>query len=410
MENKNIVRIVTCSGSCQLITAISILNYRDEKYLYCNSSNQDYLIIYGLGQKNDGLFAEFIAKLASNLHKWEKIIYITPSQIQLLISNLSNYKPKELFSIVHSWTGISEADEIYCNFNWLFENRLFMNAYSYATRICYGDSIGIYYALPFDERHQNKNFIKQDYLIKKYLRNIKNNVFEIYNKFKEYLQISTRLTPIDFDYYYLYLHGVIGDTPPITAIIPPCQNLHNTITSIEPIFDKFILEKVAILIKKFTINILLTSCLSEANRMSEDDEVSAYYQYMESLGINHNSILIIKPHPRDSISKLEKIRKRFRNLFQEIIILNQSDLFFLPFEIFFYAAFVKTGLTTNSKIRLIAFSSACISLKFLYGVECHIGFGKDICTEYFKPEYLQTRLSHERELITALSNLKDNKL
>lgn len=401
-------RIVTCSGSCQIITAISILEYRSDRYASHNDAYENYLVIYSLGQKDDLKFANFITELAINLYSWEKIVYISPFQIQELMSNISNYSPKDIFSLIYKWVGLSYTDELYCNFNWLFENRLFMHAYKSATKICYGDSIGIYYSVPFDQRNQDNLFLDRRFLpnFSLYLQNLKANLLKIYRFLRNILNISMILNPLNFDFYYLYLNGVIGDTPPKKAIVPPSQILASKFARLHKLVDRSLVQNITVLAKKFPINILLTSCLSEANRMTEDDELLAYSQFINKLAINYNSILVIKPHPRDSSSKLNKIHEYFGNYFQEVIVLSQSSLFFLPFEVFFYSTFVETGLINDkTRIKIIAFSSACLSLKFLYGVECHIGFGTEIIQQYFKPEYVIPRLNHEAELLTALSKL-----
>ncbi|NEQ63245.1 MAG: hypothetical protein F6K53_40250, partial [Moorea sp. SIO4A1] len=67
MTNPKLVkRIITCQGSIQLVTALSVLSYRQKEQHKLNIEYQNYLIIYDLytppGQIDK--FAEFVKKMA----------------------------------------------------------------------------------------------------------------------------------------------------------------------------------------------------------------------------------------------------------------------------------------------------------------------------------------------------------
>jgi hypothetical protein len=150
------------------------------------------------------------------------------------------------------------------------------------------------------------------------------------------------------------------------------------------------------------VSVLLTSNLSEASRMSLKNEISAYRQFLISEGIKQNSMLVIKPHPRDDINKIQKLKHALSNLYTEILVLSEPDLFFLPFEVFFAEAFVKPDLTLTNEVRVFATSSACLSLRLLFNVPSVVGFGEHITPQFFYKEYVTGRLKHELQLNSVI--------
>ncbi|WP_322505922.1 hypothetical protein [Chroococcidiopsis cubana] len=142
---------MACQGSIQLITALSALTCREKEQQGTNVEYDNYLVIYDLRtpENQSNTFANFIKKMAEEVCTWQKIVYIQPEQMQALQAklnlvrlNLSNIQ--QVFSLVHKLTGISSADEIYLSKNYDIWDRLLLNVYESAKKICYGDSIGLY--------------------------------------------------------------------------------------------------------------------------------------------------------------------------------------------------------------------------------------------------------------------------
>lgn len=88
---KVLKRLVTCQGSIQLVTALSVLSYREkEQQLGCEYEN--YLVIYDLyaplGQID--AFAAFIRRMAELICDWKEIAYINPEQMNAIAGKLDS--------------------------------------------------------------------------------------------------------------------------------------------------------------------------------------------------------------------------------------------------------------------------------------------------------------------------------
>src|SRR5262249_14731364 len=128
--------------------------------------------------------------------------------------------------------------------------------------------------------------------------------------------------------------------------------------------------------------ILLSSTFSEAgSRMTRENEIAAYSEFIQSQGVPNNSVLLIKPHPRDDNFKIQQLRSALEGQFTHIIVLSEPNLFFLPFEVLFMAVFLEPAQTRD--VRILTFSSACLLLQYLFNAPCHIGFGQTITRKFF---------------------------
>ena len=400
MANPQLVkRIITCQGSIQLITALSVLNYRQKEQKNLNQEYEDYLVIYDLytppGQIEE--FANFIKKMAQLVHEWKAISNINPTQIDAISNQLATSSPRKIYGIVHQLVGTNSADEIYLCRNWQFGNQLLINTYKSAEKICYGDSVGIYFfsnakGLFAASTPQKLNFGS----------NIKKQIKTVISKVKEKLQLKTVLKNVEFDIGYLLLPDIMGELPPMKTVVLDKLDLLQTFEKLRELIDVDYISHLRAKIDYSPILILLTSNFSEAQRMSEEDEINAYRQFLSSQKIEPNTILLIKPHPRDGNIKIQKLQSALSDLFTNILVLSEPHLFFLPFEILFAQVFLQSDMSVRENIRVLTVSSACLSLKLLFNVPCVVGFGEEITPNFFYENYVVGRLEHEAYLKKAI--------
>ncbi|WP_424096524.1 polysialyltransferase family glycosyltransferase [Moorena producens] len=405
MTNPKLVkRIITCQGTIQLVTALSVLSYREKQQKDLTIKYQDYLVIYHLysppGQIDE--FAAFIKRIAELVGEWHKIVYITPEQLSDIESRLDYSSPSKIFRIVHEMVGTNRADEIYLCRNWMFGNKLLINSYKSALKICYGDSIGFYFsvkskALFADKPEPKPNLIR--YIEKKQkalVRKIKTSLRLI-----TYLKIRPK-----FDIGYFVLPEAFGESPPMKTVTLNKVWLLDTFQKLRGLVNPEYVLQFRKTIAESPVSILLTSNFSEARRMSLENEIAAYREFLITEGIEPNTVLVIKPHPRDDNVKLQKLEDALSELFDKIIILSEPDLFFLPFEVFFAEAFLPLDSRVNNQPRVFAVSTACISLKLLFNVPSIVGFGEQITSKLFYENYAAGRLEHEQELRAAINNVE----
>lgn len=400
MTNPKLVkRIITCQGSIQLVTALSVLNYREKEQQGLNIEYDNYLIIYDLytppGQIEQ--FADFIKKMAQSFHQWKAISYINPQQIDAIYNKLDSSSPGKIYDMVHQLVGTKSADEIYLCRNWQFGNQLLINTYKSAETICYGDSIGIYFS-----SNASGLFAASTPPQLNFGSYIKKKIQAVISKVKEKLQLKTSLKTINFDIGYFVLPDILGESPPMKNITLDKSQLLETFEKFRRLLDINYIQQFQEKIENFPVSILLTSNFSEAGRMSEEDEITAYRQFLLDRHIEPNTILVIKPHPRDSNIKIQRLQSTLADLFSDILVLSEPHLFFLPFEILFAQVFLQSDMTVRNNIRVLTFSSACLSLKLLFNVPCIVGFGDHITTKIFYEDYMLGRLKHEQYLRAAI--------
>ncbi|PIG93897.1 polysialyltransferase family glycosyltransferase [Gloeocapsopsis sp. IPPAS B-1203] len=402
MSQKTIKRLVACFGSIQLVTALSVLNYRaKEQQLNCNY--EDYLVITPLfapqGQNEE--FAAFIQKMANSIYSWKKIVYLSLEQIKTLTDKVNTSSLSEVAKSVHNLVGIENPDEIYFSRTWNTENQLLMNVYESAEKICYGDGIGIYFShtafLPQNTSQEAALSLSNLY------KNVKKQIKGVLPKKKKFRKQ-------EFDIGYFSLPYAFGEVPPMETVVLDrsvyLKNFQTLRKALDDLIDADYINKLKAVIQNYSVSILLSSNFSEAHRMPREREVKAYREFLLTQGIPPNSILLIKPHPRDSKQKILQLQAELNDLYAKIILLNEDFLFYLPFEVLFMELFLKFDLTQSQSPKIFTFSSACLTLEFLFDAECIVGFGKEVVEKYFYPEHIEGRIKHEVDLQSTISEVR----
>ncbi|MER3436037.1 MAG: hypothetical protein C4288_22380 [Leptolyngbya sp. ERB_1_1] len=395
-------RIITCQGSIQLITALSAMFYRERSQ---HTTYQNYLVIYELyaPDQQHHEFAAFIQRMAQAVCDWEAIVYLTPEQLDAIGYQLDSTPPHRIYGTVHQWIGLDHTDELYLCRNWQFTNQLLSNAYPSASRICYGDAIGLYFSEHSAVVHRPSTPPPTpDQLLDWAWWKAR----AYWHQIREQLKLKTKLYSMPFEVGYFVLPEIFGETPPMPIVKLDPSNLLTLFEQFTSFVDAAQVAEVQTAIASLhglpdnpPVSVLLTSNFSEGDRLPQEDEIKAYREFLISHKILPNSVLVIKPHPRDDLDKIYRLKESLSGFYQKIIILTDPNLFFLPFEIFFLKVF------QNSNIRVFAFSSACLSLKLLFDVPSFIGFGTDLTTHYFNPEFVAARLEHEQILHQAIEQL-----
>ncbi len=413
LSRKLVKRLVACNGSIQLVTALSVLSYREKEQQELNCQYENYLVITPLwapqGQADE--FAAFIEKIARSVCPWKKIVYIPLEQIGKLANILSTFNLSSTSQQIHELLEVESPDEIYLARNWKFENQLLMNVYESAEKICYGDGIGIHlsqsaFLLPRSPK-SSMGYLEIAY---KYLK--KNIQVVLFQKKKyRYKNIETLLEEKEFDLGYFSLPAAFGELPLMRTVVLD-KNIYLEIfeklrKKLGSLTNTDFINRVRLDIQAAPTSILLTSNFSEAaGRMSLEDEVTAYREFLEAQEVPKNSVLLIKPHPRDSKLKALKLKSALSDLYSDIFLLVDEILFYLPFEVFFMEVFLNPHLPKLQIPKIFTFSSACLTLEFLFNAECIVGFGSDIIKKFFYEEHIASRIKHEADLLSTILEIR----
>lgn len=399
---KTIKRLVVCFGSIQLVTVLSVMSYREKTQKDLNLQYENYLLITPLfapqGQSEE--FAALIEKMARSLCSWKKISYMPLEQKQTLTKKVKQSGLSKVAASVREFIGSRNFDEVYLAHEYDFEDQLVMNIYQEAEKICYGNGIGIYTA--------QTAFPKANLL-----RDSRNYLDLLYRASKEKIRQLLPKRSLDVqkpDIGYFSLPFAFGQEPEIPTVVLNRDVYRET-------FEK-LRAKIAELIDINYINCLrakiqsptttlLTSNFSESGRISPENEIAAYREFLLTQGISNNEILLIKPHPRTSKEKLLQLKSALSDLYTDIILLAEDFLFYLPFELIFMEIFLNPELPKLPEPRVFTFSSACLTLELVLETRCTLGFGDALVKKFFYSDHIESRIQHETDLQSTIQEIRN---
>jgi hypothetical protein len=282
-----------------------------------------------------------------------------------------------------------------------------LNVYRDAWKVCYGDSIGIYFSEAYFSPAVAKNGRPLKAVVRQQLTRIKHSLKS---------RLTGRETPlngvvldeIEFDIGYFLLPEILGETPPMKTRLVSKQTTEEIFRKLARALDpEQVVARYGYLAKVQAV-ILMTSNFSEASRMSAESELVAYREFLEKLQLPRESTLIIKPHPRDGEEKVRELGRRLGDMFANVVLLMDLNLFFTPFEVFLIQIFFGEGDETPGNLKIITFSTACLSLPILFNIRPIIGFGNEIVRTLFFENYISGRVQHEHDLSSAMQTLADS--
>lgn len=375
---------------------------------------EDFLVVYDLYAPHGQLeaFAAFVKKMALAVCNWKAVIYLTPEQMDQFAASLDISTKPTVFARVHELIGITKADEIYLCRNWQFGNRLMIHTYRKAEKICFGDGIGFYFSEAYFSPAVVNNGMGLKSLVRGKLRRLRNSFRARVSPVAPQGAVSKAgdsavLGEVNFDIGYFLLPDILGEKPPMKTRLVSKQVTEGIFRKLASALDAGENADRFEYISRVPTVILMTSNFSEAARMSHANEIVAYRIFMKQLGFPRESTLIIKPHPRDGEEKIKELGRALGDLFAEVILLTDPNLFFVPFEIFLMQTFRGENERALRDLKIVTFSSACLSLEVLFNLGPIIGFGSGLVSKFFYETYARGRIRHEHDLALALRKLAE---
>jgi len=371
---------------------------------------EDYLVIYDLFAPKSQLpqFASAVKRMAAALHEWKSIVYISREEMEALDHELSVANKPQIFARVREMVGVNHAEEIYLCRNWQFGNSLLLHTYRGAWKVCYGDSIGIYFSESYFSPAVPRNGQPLTTVVRRQLsrlkHGLKNRITGVPHENAELRGVDV-LDEIHFDVGYFLLPAILREIPPMpTKLVDKTTTAQLFRELARALNPAQVAEQYGYLAKVPTV-ILMTSNFSEAERMPAEKEIAAYRTFLEALRLPRESVLVVKPHPRDGAEKIQIVGRTLRDLFSDVVLLTDPNLFFMPFEVFLLQAFLGENDEAPRGLKIITFSTACLSLPVLFKLNPIIGFGSELVKTSFFENYITGRLRHEEDLHLAVQTL-----
>lgn len=367
-------RLITCQGSAQLVTALSVIAARDRD---SGLTSNDFLVIYGLAvsKSQEQEFVVQLKNIANTIHPFRHMSFLTDEELDTLWKQ--SFTGETARHYLNDLIGTNSIDEVYVVRDWQKGNELILKSFPHAKHICYGDSVGVYFS-------QSQSIF---YRLITRLREVLKGIECILRK-----QSPSNYNKIDL--CYLLLPNAFS-TPPCSEVIQtdPKYLIH-TYEKMLPLikngWNAYIKEKVG----NEHVWVFMGSNFTEQGLMTLDQEISAYRQWMLSLApVTKRYKLLIKSHPRDMPLKQKKMIEALKDDFLEIISIDEAASAYLPVEV------LLLKLQEYAKhVECLCVSTACLGSSLVLGIPTRIGIGSSLVSRYFPKKTRSTRIAHEIQL------------
>ncbi|XZE19808.1 polysialyltransferase family glycosyltransferase [Pirellulaceae bacterium SH449] len=401
------VRIVACQGAVQLASAIAAMRTtRDSGLLKTQLGNRcvNHLFIHDLSAPEGQIdeFAVCIRDLAEKLENWGSIHIIKTSDV-VRIQGLIREKKLDLTTLFAQEFGLTRCDELYVGQNnknfpvWLRQ------AMPNAWKTCFGDGIALNFTNSYFRPKEFSAAQTNLPWFKKAERKAKSLMRSFFSRSSVQ---DTAEKP--FDSHCLLLKNLFDEHLDSVLMIDP-QIFRDVFDIFGEDFKTKAPETHSALVGLNSVPghnvVLLTSNFSETGRMSIEGEIRGYCKILEDLPRGESVALVIKPHPRDSYEKIQRIQSAVKEKYDHVLALSDPWTFYLPFESL-YARYLAPINSPLRETHVATVSSACISLEYLYSQRCSLGFGKDIVDQEFTAMWQELRNIHERDLVRIIAKIQ----
>lgn len=370
---------------------MAVLRQRDRESPEGNeermSSWDDHLVIVDLASpaSRETAFVNALEQMAKALHRWKSIVYLKTS------SPVESASPGHRISAIEELIGtkLNNVREIYTVREWQLGNQLLFKAFPSATKICFGDSIGIYLAPTYMRPRAGR--------IRSFVRHL-SSVF-VKNSENGSSRQNFEFPRVPADWYYLTLPHAFDPVPSSKIKVTDVSFLRHTMMDLIPLLPSALISDLKKRLDGRRLIVLLGSNFSEQGIMTPEAEIAAYVEYLQEQGLDPNSLVLLKPHPRDRVEKLRKLEIALAGAFYGVFTLSDDFGFFLPLEALLIE--IRSMSAMDDNIDVLTFSSACLAAKHILHISPRIGFGATLVRKYFNAPFVEARLAHERQLVAA---------
>jgi len=375
-----ITRLFACQGSAQLATALAAAA------IECDGSRtSDVLVVHDLASPaaQGQQFFNVIARAASGLHQWADIVQLPPDG-----------RSRRAMNIVSQALGTAGPSELWLNSFPTPGSDLLRGLYPAAKRIVYGDGIGVHFTPAYFFPDPPDRFRAACGTVVRWLRASQSGPMMV--------PAADRRV----DEYRLLLPGLFDEPAPPhvrierDAFLPLFETLGAMPeTGIDDVVSQLRTASAA----ADRVLLLLTSNYSETGRMSRHAEISGYLNMVREALPTRNTLIVVKPHPRDSLRKINTLTRKVGQSWA-VLALNDSRVAHLPFEAVI-ARSIRDVPGLRSRLTALCVSSSCLALEYLYGIRCVVGFG-DPAAGGFARRWRRHRMQHEIDLRRALERIR----
>lgn len=379
----------------------------------------DVLLFHGLNPERDQseAWARVLERAVRSYGDWRGVIFLEPERIDAWTRAAAERGWRAVAAELRAAIGADRFDEVYIQRNPDFINRLIVSAYAGARTTCYGDGLGVNYS----ERYWSAEVAPEPPAPADpgpapapaaprapWPRRASGRLRRIGAELLRPRPPEAEPPAARFDRHCLLLPNRFDDRVE-DPVVPDPERLRRRIDALVPLLAEAgeARSAAAELARRLAgadeALVLLPSCFAEAGRIEPAAEVEGYAEVIEELAPLPGAAIVLKPHPRDQRAKTEALVARLGRGDRRVIVLDDPASRYLPFEVTLRLALSGPDLPPR---RFVTFSSACLALELLFGERTIVGFGEERVRRLFRPEYVERRLVHERDLRLAVEHVR----
>lgn len=371
-------RLLGVQGPTQFIAAyIAMEWYRQEK-----GEGNDYqtiLLMYDflMPENSEHDFVKVINQLAS-IGCWKKSVFISSEKMRELMSGIYTKRINRL----HQLLGESQFDEVYLSRDFSSPgSSLILNSYPNATRITYGDSLGIV-----------GNYLTRRNGVRPLLSYCKTRLKNyIYGQPKK-LAFDTAALVLPIDWSGEYLTNMALMVPRRDFVLSVFQAIGKKLERLNK-YCETLLEKT----ERDKNYLVLLSNLTLSGFTSVENEISLCVEIVER-NVSKGATVFLKAHPRGEANVLAGLVERLKKEYQ-VKVVDDFELAKFPIELW-------QKLTSNCTI-IPVFSTSSINMKYLSGREVLLPLTDDLIDRYFYKDQFPRMKKANKVINEAVIALND---
>ena len=375
-------RLLTVQGPIQFLAAYIAMEWYSRTY-HCSLIAKTVLLIFDLLVPKDleQDMAQVTTKLAS-VQEWASIVFISSAEMSALMNGKYSIRIKKLHKII----GESEFDEIYLSRDFCSHGSpLILNAYPDATRITYGDSLGVVGNVPV------RDYFNWGMPIKEMLSKSKAFILDLINgRPKKYLfDFAVLVLPLDFSGSYLEnIELLVPDKEFVVGIYKKiCANLDE----LNDYCNNLIKDTVA-----SNNYLVLLSNLSLSQLMSQENEIIMCKEIIRTT-IKSGSKLFIKAHPRAPTEVIASIVDGLKSEYK-LTIIDNDGLSKMPIELW--------GELIEKCTIVPIFSTSAINMKYISNKEVILPLNDRLIKKYFYNDQVDDIIMSNQSIKQSIISLE----
>lgn len=372
-------RLLAVQGPIQFIAGyIAMEWYKNIKHGSENS--EDVLLMYDflMPEHMEPEFVNAITRMATQF-KWHSIVFISSAEMSEIMKG--NYSKR--IEKLHSTLGVVSFDEVIIGRDFCGDGSpLVINAYPSATRILYGDSLGIVgnEAITdlFDWRWPIRSLASR---CKRFLLDL------IHGKHEKFTFDAAVLTlPVDWSGTYL-----VG----LPLLIPDRDFVVKNITVMIGQLPE-LKDYADLLVNKSDNNYLfLLSNLSASGLMSQENEIELYLEIIYQTAPK-GATIFLKAHPRGPRIVFNSVAENIKSNYR-VIIVDDKELASYPIEL--WAEFIQHCVVVP------IYSASAYHIKYIYGKDVVLTLDDDRICKYVYQDRIHIVSKGNLSIANCVKNL-----